>query len=121
MRTVRSLAILHLKPRAPSGGVVEAAGHGGDEPQAGGRAVDDVLGQGRATGRLMFVNFIFIFVLYCYRLSCCSQCTAVPLSPRHWPSKFIQQELVVVQDKLNTELMMICWEKKCDKKINAVQ
>ena len=34
----------------------------------------------RATGRLMVVNFIFIFVLYCYRLSSCSQCTAVPPS-----------------------------------------
>ena len=34
----------------------------------------------RATGRWMFVNFIFIFVLYCYRLSSCSQCTAVPSS-----------------------------------------
>ena len=49
-----------------------------DGLQAGGVAVDDVLGRAEAPGRLMFVNFIFIFVLYCYRLSVCSECTAVP-------------------------------------------
>ena len=38
----------HHEPRAPSGGVVEAAGLGGDELQAGGDAVDDVLGQAEA-------------------------------------------------------------------------
>ena len=41
----------------------------------------------RTTGRLMFVNFMFIFILYCYRLSSCSQCTAAPSSPAHWPAK----------------------------------
>ena len=40
--------IPHHEPRAPSGGVVEAAGLGGDELQAGGDAVDDVLGQAEA-------------------------------------------------------------------------
>ena len=34
-------AIPHHEPTAPSGGVVEAAGLGGDELQAGGVAVDD--------------------------------------------------------------------------------
>ena len=38
----------HHEPRAPSGGVVEAAGLGGDELRAGGAAVDDVLGQAKA-------------------------------------------------------------------------
>ena len=38
----------HHEPRAPSGGVVEAAGLGGDELQAGGVAVDDVLGRAEA-------------------------------------------------------------------------
>ena len=42
-------AIPHNEPRAPSEGVVvEAAGLGGDELQAGGDAVDDVLGQAEA-------------------------------------------------------------------------
>ena len=38
----------HHEPRAPSGGVVEAAGLGGDELRAGGAAVDDVLGRAEA-------------------------------------------------------------------------
>ena len=40
--------IPHHEPRAPSGGVDEAAGLGGDELPAGGDAVDDVLGQAEA-------------------------------------------------------------------------
>ena len=48
MRTVRSPAFPHHEPRAPSGGVVEAAGLGGDELHAGGVAVDDVLGRAEA-------------------------------------------------------------------------
>ena len=38
----------HHEPRALSGGFVEAADLGGDELQAGGDAVDDVLGQAEA-------------------------------------------------------------------------
>ena len=48
MRTVRSPVFPHHEPRAPSGGVFEAAGLGGDELQAGGVAVDDVLEQAEA-------------------------------------------------------------------------
>ena len=38
----------HHEPRAPSGGVVEAAGLAGDELHKGGVAVDDVLGRAEA-------------------------------------------------------------------------
>ena len=41
-------AFPHHAPRAPSGGVVEAAGLGGDELKAGGVAVYDVLGRAEA-------------------------------------------------------------------------
>ena len=41
-------AFPHHEPKAPSGGVVEAAGLVGDELQAGGVAVDDVLGRAEA-------------------------------------------------------------------------
>ena len=48
MRTVRSPVFPHHEPRAPSGGGFEAAGLGGDQLQARGVAVDDVLEQAEA-------------------------------------------------------------------------